>query len=396
VVSVFAGGCALVSEMKIAHICAVFPPYHSGTGTVCLYNALYLARLGHDVTVITAHHPEGEFEYPSEIKVKRLPSAFRIGNAPLLPGLLAVRDFDILHLHLPFIFGAELTYLNSVLNRIPFVVTYHNDLIGDGARKPLFDIYARTSIQMSLRTARRICTVSLDHAKHSQLRWLGTRAKEAIVEIPNGVDIDLFQADEDGTAIRQQHGIPLDARVITFVGALDRAHHFKGIEYLLESIADYLRTEPDVVLMLVGDGDLKEQYIARTRELGIHDRVVFVGFVPSVVPYLAASDVVILPSFPPESFGVVLLEAMACQRPVVAHDIPGVRSVISDGEDGFLVEPHQPHMLVEKLKCLLDNPAMRKTMGINGRTKVESRYTWPKIVEHLEQVYEDVIADAAR
>jgi glycosyltransferase involved in cell wall biosynthesis len=148
--------------------------------------------------------------------------------------------------------------------------------------------------------------------------------------------------------------------------------------------------------MLVGDGDLKEKYIALATELGIRDRVLFVGFVPSVVPYYAASDVVVLPSFPPESFGVVLLEAMACQRPVVAHNIPGVRSVISDGEDGFLAEPHQPHTLVEKIKQLLDDPALRKTMGISGRKKVESSYTWPKIVERLEQVYEDVIANAAR
>ena len=95
--------------MRIAHVTATFPPYQGGTGTVCYHNALGLARLGHEVTVFTAEHPGGGHVDPEEFMVCRLPSLFRIGNAPFLPVLLGLREFDVIHLHLPFPFGGLFT-----------------------------------------------------------------------------------------------------------------------------------------------------------------------------------------------------------------------------------------------------------------------------------------------
>jgi glycosyltransferase involved in cell wall biosynthesis len=360
---------------------------------VCYHNAVGLARLGHEVTVITAAHPSGDYSYPLDIRVRRLPVAFRIGNAPLLPTLLGVKDFDIIHLHHPFIFGADLLWVAAKINGIPLVLTHHNDLIGDGLRPILFDSYSAVSARILFETASKLAAVSLDHAAHCRLAPLFGRRWDDVVEIPNGVDADLFHPDVDGAAVRRRHAIAADARVILFVGVLDRAHHFKGAGLLLRAFAGLARQ--DTVLIFVGDGDLKQQFVDDAAALGIAERVRFIGNIPNseTPPYYTAADVVVLPTAPPESFGMVLIEAMACARPVITSNLPGVRSVVADGEDGLLVKIGDVADLTAKIALLLDDPAQRQVMGRRGRAKVEAKYTWPAIIPRLVALYEEVLSD---
>ncbi|MBO9370914.1 MAG: glycosyltransferase family 4 protein [Chloroflexi bacterium] len=376
--------------MRIAHITATFPPYYAGTGLVCCYQAQGLARLGHSVTVFTAAGPVGDVPPPEGVTVRRLPALFRMGNAPFLPGLLALRDFDILHLHYPFIFGAEMVRLVSALRRIPYVLTHHNDLIGDGARRYLFDLYTAVCAPFVFRGARKYLVVSRDHAASCRMAPL-FRCPSDVIEVPNGVDTDHFHPDVDGREVRRRYGIPEALRLVLFVGSLDRAHHFKGAGYLLRAFARM--GDERAGLMLVGDGDLKPSLVALAKTLGIARRVWFVGTVPhrDLPPCYAASDLVVLPSFPPESFGMVLIEAMACGRPVLAHSIPGVRSVVRDGEDGLLARPGDMNDLVEKMRALLEDPQRRAQMGRQGRARVEAEYAWPRIIPRLVQAYQEAL-----
>lgn len=379
--------------MRIAHVTATFLPYYSGTGMVCYHNAVGLAQLGHDVTVITADYPRGAFISAPEITVRRLPVTLRIGNAPLLPELLRLKNFDIVHLHHPFIFGDLLLWAAIKARGIPLVLTHHNDLIGDGLRPLLFDSYSAVATRLLFGTAAKLAAVSLDHAAHCRLAPLFRRRWDDVVEIPNGVDAKLFRPDIDSQAVRQQHNIPADAAVVLFVGVLDRAHHFKGAGLLLKAFASLKR--PNVVLMFVGDGDLKAKFVAEAATLGIADRVRFVGNVPNAEtpPYYAAADLVVLPTAPPESFGIVLIEAMACGKPVITSNLPGVRSVVSDGEDGLLTATGDIADLAAKLGLLLDNPGRRHAMGARGRAKVEARYAWPTVIPRLAQLYEQVLSN---
>ncbi|PJF28102.1 MAG: glycosyltransferase family 1 protein, partial [Phototrophicales bacterium] len=185
-----------MKPMRIAHISATFPPYESGAGRVCYQNAVGLAARGHEVHVYTAGSPADEIAtQPDTLHIHRLKPLVQIGNAPLLPSLLTLKRVDVAHMHLPFIFGAELIWLASVLRGIPYVVTYHNDLIGDGARARLFDLYMRWAMPLSLRRARKIGAVTLDHAQHSRAAGEFKRRGAALVEIPNGVDSAHFAPD---------------------------------------------------------------------------------------------------------------------------------------------------------------------------------------------------------
>lgn len=380
--------------MRIAHITATFPPYEGGSGRVCYQNAVGLAARGHDVHVYTALSPLGEIDakLPDLLHLHRLKPLVQIGNAPLLLGLLQLERVDIAHLHLPFIFGAELTWLTALLRGIPYVVTYHNDLIGEGGRARLFDLYMKWVMPIILRRAHKVGVVTLDHALNSRAAAEFKRRRSALVEIPNGVDAAHFTPDPTaGAAVRSRLCIPADAPTALFVGALDRAHHYRRIDLLLEAAASL--DDRNVHLIVVGDGDLRTAYEARASALSLTDRAHFVGKIPQpdLPPYYNAADVIVLPSQLQESFGMVLIEAMACSKPVIASRLPGVRTIVNEGEDGLLVEPSNVGALRTALQTLFADSARRSGMGRAGRAKVEARFSWERVTTQLEALYQDVI-----
>ena len=232
--------------------------------------------------------------------------------------------------------------------------------------------------------------VSKDHAAHCRLAPIFLKRWQDVVEVSNGVDVELFNPGVDGTTIRQHYSIPNDAFVILFVGALDRAHHFKGVVYLIEAFA--LIPDQKALLMIVGDGDLRQQFEQLAALSGVADRVIFTGVVPNeeLPPYYTAADIFVLPSFPPESFGIVLIEAMACGLPVIAHDIPGVRSVVDDKGNGLLIQPGNKAALVKSIEYLLADPEIRKDIGINAREKAEAKYTWSNATSKLVDIYDGI------
>jgi glycosyltransferase involved in cell wall biosynthesis len=378
--------------MRIAHVTATFPPYASGTGNVCFYNARELARRGHDVTVFTAAVAGAPArETRDGFEVRRLRPLVRVGNAPLLPQLVTVlRGFDLIHLHYPFISGAELVRLASLVHGVPFVMTLHNDLIGDGARAPLFTAYQKASAWLTVRHAACLCAVSMDHYRSSRLRASVGNVRLKAVEIPNGVDTDRFTPTGE-SGVRDRYHIPEDAGLALFVAALDRAHHYKGLDRLLQAMASL---DEDAWLLVVGEGELRARYEEQARTLGVAHRTVFAGAVPHdrLPPFFRDADVGVLPSCAPESFGMVLIEAMACGIPVIASESPGVRSVVSDGADGLLAQPGDVAGLAAALRSLLADPALRRAMGQRGRAKVEAKYAWERIGVQLDWLYADIAA----
>jgi glycosyltransferase involved in cell wall biosynthesis len=197
----------------------------------------------------------------------------------------------------------------------------------------------------------------------------------------------------DVGALRQKLHIASDVPVVLFVGALDRAHHFKGADRLLRAFGQ-LRDRRST-LLVVGEGDLRPGLERLASDLGVADRTRFVGKVSNtnLAPFYNAADVLVLPSVPPESFGLVLIEAMASGRPVVAHDIPGVRTLVRPGVDGYLAQPGDLADLVEKIDRLVDDPELRRRMGAEGRAKVEASYAWTRVGERLSRMYAEVLAD---
>lgn len=379
--------------MRVAHLTATFFPYPSGTGRVCLQNALGAAKLGCDVTVITsAVKDESVIDDPPGLTVHRLPAAFKVGNAPLLPGLFRMAKYDIVHLHYPFVFGQEILHAVAGLRRIPVVITYHQDLILSGMMGRMVALHEKTVGRLILTRANRLLVTSRDYFNASRIARFFKPDDPRVTEMPNGVDTSRFTTDVDTAGIRSMYGFAEDDVVLAFCGGMDTPHYFKGVDVLLNAAARV--DAPNLRLMLIGDGDLRARYMEEARRLGLGERAVFCGRVPdSDLPrHYAAADFLVLPSTTMgEAFGIVLLEAMAAGKPVIASNLPGVRTVVNSGVDGFLAAPNDIDDLAARIRDMLDAGDRRKVMGRAGRDKVVAKYDWSRINERLVDVYREVV-----
>lgn len=173
-----------------------------------------------------------------------------------------------------------------------------------------------------------------------------------------------------------------------FVLFLGQHYPYKGYQQLIEAAALVWQKLPEVHFVFVGPSVGKsEQYFAAINDKRIH-RLGKVDL-QTKTNAIASSTLLCVPSSQ-ESFGGVYTEAWSLGKPVIGCNIPAVAEVITDGVDGFLVEP-EPHQIAEKIIYLLLNPSQAQTMGEAGKQKVESRYTWQKIADRTEQVYQKVL-----
>ena len=381
--------------MKIAHLVSTFPPYHGGMGNSVAGMAAALAHRGHSVVVLTPHerlprHDEEPRDQLRNYSITPSRSLLRFGNAAFLPQLLwNLQGYDIVHLHYPFFGGAEVVafWKQFVLypKPVPLVVTYHMDALADGWKGKFFAWYNRHVMPWVLLRADRIVATTREYADHSLLRELPECAGR-LVTVPHGIDIP------------HVHGSGRDVgdATILFVGALDRAHAFKGVDVLLRAfkfVIEFWGSDAPPTLVIVGDGDLRCVYEALADELGVTAHVRFVGYVSDGErdhAYAAASCVVLPSISASEAFGLVALEAMAAGKPVIASNLPGVRSVVVEGVTGMLVKPGDIVGLGKAMSDLLHDPERGAAMGRAGRDRAEHEYTWASVGEKLEAVYQSL------
>lgn len=387
----------MVNRLRIAHVTATFPPYPGGTGNVCYHNARELVRRGHETHVFTVAQPNTPMnEVSAGIQIQRFRPALRYGNAGLLPQLLTeLRGFDVIHLHYPF-FGGEMAAVAAILDRTPLVVTYHQDVFLKGIIGIIENVIRVSVGRFTLRTADRVLFTSEDYGDVSYVRPLLHGRDHMIGELPNGVDTQFFASRAPSVELRRRCGIQNGDTTVLLVATLDRAHYFKGVHEFLRALAQVSCTVKGVI---VGDGDLRASYEALAASLSISPRLTFAGRVSNekLRQYYCLADVTVLPSKTMgEAFGLVLLESLASGTPVIASNLPGVRTVVTDGEDGFLVKPGNVDDLSDKLKRIQRlSHAQRKAMGQAGRRKIEQKYTWEHIGSRLEAIYASILSNQA-
>ena len=381
-----------VRPLKIAHISATFPPYRGGTGNVCYHNARELVRRGHAVHVFTAAAPNApQSDVIEGIHVHRLQPLVRVGNAPVLPGLLAaLRGYDVIHLHYPF-FGGELATLAALVRHTPLVITYHQDVLLQGKMRIIEKGLRLSAGRITLRSAVRVLFTSADYGRASYVRPLLKGREQATGALANGVDTNQFTPAPASPDLLAHHALTATDRVVLLVAGLDRAHYFKGVDVLLRAIT---HLPPAVKAVIVGDGDLRESYTAEADRLGIGHRVIFAGRVADaeLPDYYRLAHVTVLPSVTMgEAFGLVLLESLLSGTPVIASNLPEVRTVVQPGIDGLLVTPGNSGELAQAITAVLAEESTRQAMGQRGRENVVARYDWSHIGRQLEHIYRDVL-----
>jgi glycosyltransferase involved in cell wall biosynthesis len=201
--------------------------------------------------------------------------------------------------------------------------------------------------------------------------------------IPNGYDEKVFKPFSSLEA-RKKLGLPLSKKVLLSVGNLVDV---KGHTYLIDAMRMVFSKRNDVILVIVGSGSLKETLQRKTRELGLDGKILFAGQKKheEIPVWMNACDVFILPSLC-ESFGVVIIEAMACGKPVVGTRVGGIPEIIRRDDVGILVKPADPESLSEGILETLDREWVTETILEYAR-----QYSWANIVEQIISVYHEVL-----
>jgi glycosyltransferase involved in cell wall biosynthesis len=327
---------------------------------------------GHEVTILCpTQGDEPRHEHDGGVVVRRLPALARHGVSAVVPTIAAhVARADALMLHYPFYGGAEAAVLAARARGIPYAAFFHMDVPAAGVRGAIVRAYDRTVAPWILRGAERVMVSSLDYAADASIGRLGL---DTLVELPYGIDVERFHPGPADPGVLASLGIDPDVPIVLFVGGMDMGHAFKGVPVLIDAMAGIPAGEAQLVL--VGDGGLRPGFEDLARERGV--AAVFAGSASDATlrELYRAGAVSVLPSVTrEEAFGIVLIESMASGTPVVASDLPGVRTVV-DGATGRLVPPGDADALRDVLRGLLADPAELGRMGVAARERAVTRFS---------------------
>jgi phosphatidyl-myo-inositol alpha-mannosyltransferase len=373
--------------MKLALVSPYDFAYPGGVTEHVAHLAEQFSELGHEVHIV-APSSDDETEPPISIDAE----VHRIGRVVSIPAngsvaritlslrsylqakrLLQEQHFDLIHLHEPLMPALPLTVLrHSNTTNIGTFHAYRNT--------PLTYFYGKAILRPFFRKLHGHIAVS-----NAARAFVGEYFPADYRIIPNGIDFPTFNT-------RRPPLVELaDERpTVLFVGRLEKR---KGLRFLLRAWPLILERVPEARLVVVGRGRPLEGYRRFAARQGWSEQdVVFAGYVPSedLPRYYQAADVFCAPNTGQESFGIVLLEAMAAGAPIVASDIPGYRDVVADGEHGLLVEPKNPAAIADAVSRLLSNPEMRAQMRRAGQAKARN-YDWPRVAAQVLDFYADVL-----
>ncbi|MDI6855318.1 MAG: glycosyltransferase family 4 protein [Candidatus Thermoplasmatota archaeon] len=374
--------------MRIAQVTPYFYPHIGGVESRVINTSKYLVKKGHDVTVFTSLLPNTkEYDFYEGIEIRRVKPLFTIYKTPITPKLTKIiKDFDLVDAHTPPPLQAYYAAVACKLQKIPLVLTYHCDpeipsLIG----KLIVSIYNITLGQYTMNVASRIIVTTSGYAATSRTLW-----KSSVTVMPTPVDTNIFKPDlNSGIAIRKRYNLNNNDFVVLFVGRLV-AH--KGLEYLISSAK-----HTNAKYLIVGTGELKAKIEKQVAIENLKSKIILAGRADeNALPgYYNACDVLVLPSTSRlEAMGLVVLEALACAKPVIVSDIPGVKETVVDGKDGFYVEPMSGKALADKINYLAEHIELCKEFGKYGREKIVQELTWDKVIDKIERVYLGAVENA--
>jgi len=312
---------------------------------------------------------------PASGSVANVCLSFNLG--PRVKSFLAREHFDVVHVHEPFMPLLPFQFLRYADSTL--VATLHATRDG-GSR---LYAYSRFLIKPWWDRIHGRIVVS-----RVALKMIGRYFADRYRIIPNGIDYPHF-ASEAPPIPRYMDG----KSNILFVG---RQEQRKGLPYLLKAYARLKRERADIRLIVVGpDGGMRAACERYVQQHGLED-VVFTGFVPyeELPRYYKTADVYCAPNTGHESFGIVLLEAMAAGRPIVASNIGGFADVLEGGVEGLLVPPQDAEALAAAVDRLLSDGALREQMGRAGTLRAE-HYSWERVSARVLEYYQAVASGAA-
>lgn len=365
-----------------------YPPFLGGVENVAQAICTRLVAQGDEVLVICADDPRGSPEIGDGVAVRRLPWHFKIANTNItlgLPCALAKTEWDVVSTHLPTPWSADWSIVVARLLGRASVLNFYNSIVGTGWTAFVARIYRATLLRLLLRLADRTIVVS-DYWRDVVVAT-DSSVRHRLCVIPTGVDLDHFSVGTGG-----------NGNQLLFVGILDQFHRYKGLDDLLSALG---LVDRPFHLTVVGDGALRAEYERVASNLGIADKISFLGHVDSesLLAAYQSADIYVLPSKvagQEGGFTLTALEAMATGRAVVLADGVGqlAREVESVGA-GIRVPAGDPRALAAALDRLLGDSEEIRRLGRAAREYVERHHSWDEIAMARREVYLEAVRAAS-
>jgi glycosyltransferase involved in cell wall biosynthesis len=326
----------------------------------------HLVRAGHTVRVVCkARHPLVEVMRGVGLDVREASIGGKLNVAAPLRLAREARAFDadVIHTQL-----STAALWGSVAGRL--------------AGTPVVAHVRALNTPTCYTLADRVIAISHGVKRHLESRGIPGQRIDVVY---TGLDPDRYRLELSREAAKQSLGIAPGQPTVGVVAHLTAK---KGHAVFLEAAARVAEQVPEALFLLLGEGPEREALGARAKELGLGERVRFLGFHSDVVPYYAAMDVVALPSISREGLPRTLLEASYLGIPVVGSELAGIPEIIAEGETGFVVPRGAPEPLAERLIQLLEDPDLRARFGQAGTARIRQLFTVPAMVAGTLAVYE--------
>jgi phosphatidyl-myo-inositol alpha-mannosyltransferase len=369
--------------MRIGMVCPYSFDVPGGVQSHVLQLAEVMRARGQDVSVLAPSSPDAvlpDYVVPAgrAVPIPYNGSVARLQISPAVSGKirrwLADGDFDVLHVHEPNAPSVSMWALRIAEG--PIVATFHTST----TKSLMLTVFGGLLQPMHEKIVGRIAVSDL--ARRWQMEALGSDA----VEIPNGVDVAGI------ASAPLLDGYPRPAKTVLFLGRYDEPR--KGMAVLLDALPSLVERFPGLQVLIVGRGN-EEDLRAKVGALAGHLR--FLGLVDDAAKAsaLRSADVYCAPHLGGESFGIVLVEAMAAGTPVVASDLHAFRRVLLDGQAGRLVAVGDSAALAEGLLAVLENDSLAKRYAVAGEEAVR-RYDWSVVANQIMRVYETVAVSGSK
>lgn len=386
-----------MTGLKILKISDVFLPRVNGVSTSIQTFSREFQALGHQVTLIAPEYP---VDYQAEFELQRIRSRYlpldpedRLMRKAYIQRLLAKlrqQQFDILHIHTPFVAHYQGLWLAEQLE-LPVIETYHT----------YFEVYLeqylkfipRAWLRMMARHFSRSQCLAINtlvvptQPMHEVLEGYGLKGRMRV--IPTGIPSGQYSGG-DRDAFRQQHDIEPQREVLLFVG---RAAHEKNIGFLLRMHQQLLKKRPDTLLIIAGEGPALPFLKQHVRHHQLEQQVRFIGYFKNAAQIsdcYAAADLFVFAS-PTETQGLVLLEAMQAGTPVVTTAIMGTAEIMRDGKGGLVAEANETHFAAQ-VERLLDDKTLYQQCVVEAQQKA-AEWSARAMAKKMLELYTEVIEE---
>ena len=346
--------------------------------------AVGLAKKGFEIGIFSINPPEynwmkeysniQNFSDPGSSGTKQT-SFSKIGYLKLIPKLKKIiRTFepDVVHAHYATSYG--------ILARLSGFKPYFISAWGTDVMKfPDKNFINRKILKKNLNQAAKVFATS-----NTIREYIHRIQKVEVTVIPFGVDLQQFKPNRK---------LPLFDPETIVIGAIKVLSPIYGMDILIDAFASVVKVNPHkkLGLLLVGEGPSRNELMAQCEKLGIQDQVIFTGRIDfsEVAAYFNSVDIFVNIS-EYESFGVSVIEASACEKPVIVTDVGGLKEVVDQNETGIRIASRDKYATAAAIERLIEDPMLRLTMGKNGRKKVEALYNWENNLEEMCQIYRNV------